>query len=102
MPKKATTNTQTTKKGVTIKERKRKDGTTARKRTNADGSVRTSQRNADGTLKSATRKATAGGTVKSMKRDGVQYSGKTDRVKDRNSAEGIAAKKRRDAKRKAK
>ena len=102
MRKKPTTSTKTTKKGATIKEIKRKDGTTARKRTNADGSVRTSNRNADGTLKSATRKATAGGTVKSMKRGGVDYTSKTDRVTKRNSAEGIAAKKRRDAKRKAK
>ena len=102
MPKKATTNTQTTKKGVTIKERQRKDGTTARKRTNADGSVRTSQRNLDGTLKSATRKTTAGGTVKSMKRDGKQYGKKSERVAKRNSAAGVAAKKRRVAKRKTK
>ena len=99
--KAGTKETRSTKKGATVTDRKRKDGTIQRKRVNADGSVRTSRRSAEGTLKSATRKTTAGGTVKSMKRDGKQYSKKSERVAKRNSAAGIAAKKARVAKRKA-
>ena len=99
---KRATSTRSTKKGATIQERTRKDGTTQRQRTNADGSVRNSRRSADGTLKSATRKTSAGGAVKSMKRGGEHFGAKSERVTKRNSAAGVAAKKARVAKRKAK